>query len=225
MPQYQPFLPASVKVSSDQLTNHLAKALSPIYLIAGDEILLANEAADAVRAKARKEGFTERELHFVERGFDWAELRAASRTLSLFAERKIVELRMPSGAPGEHGAEVLIEMAEERSPDTLVLVLTGKLDGRTQNARWVSAIEKHGAFVQVWPVELPRLSAWIRERLDRAAKREAGKAAMACRSNRPWRRSWRSAPKAISLRPIRRSKSWRCWSRPVPYHSRRCSKW
>lgn len=156
-----------MKVSSDQLTHQLAKALCPIYLIAGDEILLANEAADAVRAKARKEGFTERELHFVERGFDWAELRATSRTLSLFAERKIVELRMPSAAPGEQGAQVLIEMAEERAADTLVLVLTGKLDGRTQNARWVSAIEKHGAFVQVWPVELPRLPAWIRERLGR----------------------------------------------------------
>jgi DNA polymerase-3 subunit delta len=156
-----------VKLSGDHLPAQLAKGLSPIYLIAGDEVLLVNEAADAVRARARKEGFTERELHFIERGFDWAELRAASRTLSLFSERKIVELRMPSAAPGDAGTRVLVEMAEERSPDTLILVITGKLDGRTQNARWVSAIEKHGAFVQVWPVELPRLPAWIRDRLSR----------------------------------------------------------
>lgn len=156
-----------VKLSGDNLTAHLAKGLSPIYLIAGDEILLANEAADAVRTRARGEGFTERELHFVERGFDWAELRAASRTLSLFSDRKIVELRMPTAAPGEQGTKVLVEMAEERQSDTVILVLTGKLDGRTQNARWVSAIEKHGAFVQVWPVELPRLPTWIRERLGR----------------------------------------------------------
>lgn len=156
-----------MKLSGDHLPAQLAKGLSPIYLISGDEILLANEAADAVRVRARSQGFTERELHFVERGFDWAELRAASRTMSLFSERKIVELRMPSAAPGEAGTKVLVEMAEERAPDTLILVLTGKLDGRTQNARWVSAIEKHGAFVQVWPVELPRLPAWIRERLSR----------------------------------------------------------
>lgn len=158
---------ASVKLSGDNLPNQLAKGLGPIYLIAGDEILLANEAADAVRARAREDGFTERELHFVERGFDWAELRASSRTLSLFAERKIVELRMPSAAPGEQGAQVLIEMAEEAAPDTLILILTGKLDGRTQNAKWVTAIEKHGVVVQVWPVELARLPGWIRERLGR----------------------------------------------------------
>jgi DNA polymerase-3 subunit delta len=156
-----------VKVAGDSLSNQLAKGLSPIYLIAGDEILLVNEAADAIRARARQDGFTERELHFVERGFDWAKLRAASRTLSLFAERKLIELRMPSGAPGEQGAELLIEMAEERAPDTLVLVITGKLDGKTQNAKWVSAIEKHGTFVQVWPIDLPKLPVWIRERLAR----------------------------------------------------------
>lgn len=156
-----------MKLSGDTLSANLARGLSHIYLIAGDEVLLVNEAADAVRTRARAQGFTERELHFIERGFDWAELRAASRTMSLFSDRKIVELRMPSGAPGEEGTKLLVEMAEERDPDTLILVLTGKLDGRTQNARWVSAVEKHGVFVQVWPVELARLPTWIRERLGR----------------------------------------------------------
>jgi DNA polymerase-3 subunit delta len=129
--------------------------------------LLVNEAVDAIRAKARSQGFTERELHVVERGFDWQALLSESRAMSLFAERKIVEIRMASPTPGEQGGTVLAELAANPSPDTLVLVITGKMDGRVQSSKWVSAIDKHGAVVQVWPIELPRLPAWIRDRLSR----------------------------------------------------------
>lgn len=155
-----------MKISGDNLAASLDRQLKAIYLVAGDEALLVNEAADAIRAKARAGGFTERALHVVERGFDWQALRADSRALSLFAERKLIELRM-AGAPGEQGADLIVELAEEAVPDTLVLIITGKLDGRTLNARWVSAIERHGVLVQVWPLELARLPAWIRERLAR----------------------------------------------------------
>jgi DNA polymerase-3 subunit delta len=155
-----------VKISGDNLNTALAKGVGHIYLVSGDEPLLVNEAADAIRAKARAQGFTERELHVVERGFDWQALLSGSRALSLFAERKILEIRL-SGAPGEQGADVLVSLAADPSPDTLVLVITGKLDGRTLNSRWVNAIDKHGVVVQVWPVELARLPAWIRERLAR----------------------------------------------------------
>jgi DNA polymerase-3 subunit delta len=129
--------------------------------------LLVNEAADAIRATARKQGFEERELHVVERGFDWQGLIANSRSMSLFAQRKIVEIRMANAAPGEQGADAIVELAGEPSPDTLVLIITAKLDGRTQSSRWVSAVEKNGVLVQVWPIDLPRLPAWIRERLGR----------------------------------------------------------
>src|SRR5690606_11817832 len=125
------------------------------------------EAADAVRAKARAAGFTERALHVVERGFDWQELLMDSRSLSLFAERKIVEIRMNNPTPGEQGANAIVALAEEGSPDTLVIVITGKLDGRTMNSRWVNAIDKHGVVVQLWPIDLARLPGWIRERLAR----------------------------------------------------------
>lgn len=155
-----------MKISGDNLNTALAKGVGHIYLVSGDEPLLVNEAADAIRAKARAQGFTERELHVVERGFDWQALLSGSRALSLFAERKILEIRL-SGAPGEQGADVLVSLAADPSPDTLVLVITGKLDGRTLNSRWVNAIDKHGVVVQVWPVELARLPAWIRERLAR----------------------------------------------------------
>ena len=156
-----------MKISGDNLAASLARQLQTIYLVSGDEPLLVNEAADAIRATARKQGFEERELHVVERGFDWQGLIANSRSMSLFAQRKIVEIRMANAAPGEQGADAIVELAGEPSPDTLVLIITAKLDGRTQSSRWVSAVEKNGVLVQVWPIDLPRLPAWIRERLGR----------------------------------------------------------
>jgi DNA polymerase III subunit delta len=168
-----------VKISGDNLANSLARQLQTIYLVSGDEPLLVNEAADAVRAAARQQGFTERELHVVERGFDWQGLLANSRSMSLFAERKIIEIRMASAAPGEQGAAVIVELAEEAAPDTLVLIVTAKLDSRAQSSRWVSAVEKRGVLVQVWPIDLPRLPAWIRERLGRhKLQADAGAAAL-----------------------------------------------
>ena len=156
-----------MKLSGDNLAAHLSRQLASVYLVSGDEPLLVNEAADAIRGKARAQGFTERELHVVERGFDWDELIAGSRSMSLFAERKIVEIRMTNPTPGEQGANAIIELASQSSPDVLVLIITGKMDGRVQSSRWVSAIEKHGVVVQIWPVELARLPAWIRDRLAR----------------------------------------------------------
>ncbi|HWK73198.1 MAG TPA: DNA polymerase III subunit delta [Povalibacter sp.] len=156
-----------MKISGDNLAASLARGLSPIYLVSGDEPLLVNEAADAIRARARAEGYTERDLHVVERGFDWNALLADSRAMSLFAQRKIVEIRMTNPTPGEQGGSAIVELAQQGSPDNVVLVITGKLDGRTQNSKWASAIDKQGVLIQVWPVDLARLPNWIRERLAR----------------------------------------------------------
>jgi DNA polymerase III subunit delta len=156
-----------VKISGDNLASQLTRGLGSIYLVSGDEPLLVNEAADAIRARARKDGFVERDLHVIERGFDWDGLLAESRAMSLFAQRKIIEIRMTNPTPGDKGGEAIIELATQPSPDNLVLVITGKLDGRTQNSKWVSAIDKHGLLVQIWPIELQRLPTWIRERLSR----------------------------------------------------------
>ena len=156
-----------MKISGDSLPPQLARGLSSTYLISGDEPLLVNEAADAVRARARSEGFTERELYVVERGFDWQALLAESRSMSLFASRKIIEIRMTNPTPGDQGAQAIIELASQPSPDNVVLIVTGKMDGRVQSSKWVSAVEKQGVVVQVWPIELARLPVWIRERLAR----------------------------------------------------------
>ncbi len=156
-----------MRIRTDQLAGTLEKGLAPVWLIAGDEVLLTGEAADAVRARARAEGFTGRDLFLTERNFDWSELRNASRTLSLFAERRILEIRMPTSRPGKEGGAALAALAVDPGPDNLVLVITSRPEKETWSSAWFKAIEKHGVFVQVWPVEIGRLPQWISQRAAR----------------------------------------------------------
>lgn len=157
-----------MKITLDKLSGQLDRALPSICLIAGDESLLVGEAADLVRARARQQGFSEREVLFVERGFDWNSLRSASQSLSLFADKRLIEVRLNGASPGNDGSEVLVELAELGAADTLILVITGKLDSKSQSTRWVTAIEKHGLFLPVWPIEIGQLPAWVAARLQRA---------------------------------------------------------
>lgn len=165
-----------MKLSPDSLSRHLERQLLPIYLVSGDEPLLAAEAADAIRARARALGFTEREVHAIDRGTDWDAVRAAAGTLSLFAARRIVELRLPSGKPGVTGGRAIASLAESSDADTLILVLTGRLDRDAQAAEWVRAVESHGAWISVWPISADRMVPWLEARcreLGLAADREA----------------------------------------------------
>jgi DNA polymerase-3 subunit delta len=151
---------ASLRLNADQLPAALARGLSPIYLISGDEPLIVGEAADAVRAAARSRGFADRVIFSIERGFDWEELRRETHALSLFSERRLFELRMPSGKP-DKGAALLTEIAARPPPDVVCLVVTDKLDRKTIDAPWVQAIERHGAWVPVWPVNRAALPGWL----------------------------------------------------------------
>jgi DNA polymerase III subunit delta len=155
-----------LKLTSDSLANHLREHLLPAYLVSGDEPLLTGEAADAIRAGARAAGFTEREVHVAERAGDWEEVRGSARNLSLFGARRLFEIRM-SARPGAAGNAALIEVLEAGDRDTLVLILTPRLDREAQGADWVRALEAHGGWVQVWPVDAGRLVGWLRGRARR----------------------------------------------------------
>lgn len=157
-----------MKLNADQLAAQLKKSLPAICLISGDEPLLLGEACDQVRAAARARGFSERQVFFVERGFDWQELRAATRAMSLFAEQRLIEVRLAGASPGNEGSEVLGAIAAQGATDLLVMVIADKLDARSLSTKWVSAIDKHGLLVQIWPVEVTQLPAWIERRLQRA---------------------------------------------------------
>lgn len=156
-----------LKLTSDALASHLAQKLLPAYLISGDEPLLAAEAADAVRARARAAGFTEREVHFIERAADWENVRASAGTLSLFGSRRVFEVRLGSARPGAAGAAALIALIERADPDTVLLILAPRLDRDAQAAKWVQAALAHGAWVPVWPVEAGKFPAWLRARSRR----------------------------------------------------------
>jgi len=158
---------ARLKLTPDSLSSHLDQRLLPAYLVSGDEALLTGEAADAIRAGARAAGFTEREVHFLERGSDWDDVRASAGNMSLFGARRILELRLPSGRPGTAGNNALLALLERDDPDTLLLILAPRLDRDAQGSQWFRALESRGGWIPVWPVEADRLAGWLRGRCRR----------------------------------------------------------
>ncbi|MBS0365140.1 MAG: DNA polymerase III subunit delta [Proteobacteria bacterium] len=156
-----------MKLTPDSLAAHLAERLLPAYLVSGDEPLLTGEAADAVRAAARARGFTEREVHFIERAADWEAVRASTANLSLFGSRRVLEIRLTTARPGTAGGAALRALAQSDDPDTLLLVCCPRLEREAQSAEWLRAIEARGAWLAAWPVEPQRLPAWLRSRAQR----------------------------------------------------------
>ncbi|OZB45981.1 MAG: DNA polymerase III subunit delta [Thiomonas sp. 15-66-11] len=168
-------------IRADQLQARLDSGLRGPYMVFGDELLLVNEAVDAIRAAAQAAGYGVREQHQVERGFDWDELLAQSREMSLFGERKLIEVRIPTGKPGRDGAQALAALAQEASSDVLVLVLLPRLDATAQKSDWFSRLAEAGTAVRVDTVEPEQLGAWMRARLARHGLRiAAGPAGQAC---------------------------------------------
>lgn len=157
----------------DALEPHLAKGLAALYVVYGDEHLLAQEACDRIRAAARAAGYTDRSVFTVERGFDWSSLLGASQSMSLFGDRQLVELRIPSGKPGKEGADALKTLAAASNSDVLTLVTLPRLDAATQKSAWFSALAESGVALKVDPVERAQLPNWIGQRLAQQGQRVA----------------------------------------------------
>lgn len=153
-----------MKIRPDQLKQQLEKALSPIYLISGDEPLQVMEAADQVRAKARELGYTERTVMDVDKDFDWGTLTVESNSLSLFAEQRILELRIPTGKPGKPGGAALAEYAARPAEDTVLIITAGKLDKTATNTKWYKSLDAVGVTLQCWPIDSAALPRWIENR-------------------------------------------------------------
>jgi DNA polymerase-3 subunit delta len=165
-----------MQLAPSQLDGHLQKGLKSLYALHGDEPLLIQEAADAIRTFARTQGFTERTSHTVAGAhFDWSEVLAAGGSLSLFSDKQIVELRIPSGKPGKEGSAALQQLAEQSrgNDSTLTLVMLPKLDKLTKTGAWFGALESFGVTIQVEPVERGALPPWIAQRLSRQGQRVA----------------------------------------------------
>jgi DNA polymerase-3 subunit delta len=173
-------------IKSDAFHLHLAslakdqQTFKPLYIFSGDEPLLMMEAIDALRALARTSGFTEREVLVQDRYFDWAALISAGQTMSLFGDRRFIELRMPTGKPGREGAESLKQFAEQMAQssnrvDTIVCIILPRLDTKTKTSAWFTALDESGVTVQIDSIDRITLPSWIAQRLKKQAQEvEAG---------------------------------------------------
>lgn len=159
------------RLTTEQLPRDLARGLSPLYTVFGAEPLLALEAADRIRGRAREAGYTEREVLIAESGFQWAALRQSGQSLSLFGSRRVLELRIPTGKPGTEGAAAVEAFARDLPPDTVTLVLLPDIDWRTAKAAWFTALEAAGALVAANPVPRQDVPRWIAGRLETQGQR------------------------------------------------------
>ncbi len=154
-----------MRVDSEQLAQHLSRGLKSLYVLYGEELLLALEAADRIRTKARSEGFSERKVLVADTHFDWGELSLAGNSLSLFATRRVLDLRIPSGKPGKLGSEALQALASALPEDTLVLISLPRLDRQSLAAKWFEALEHAGVAVHAAEVRREQLGNWLSARL------------------------------------------------------------
>ncbi len=154
-----------MRLRSNELKNKLKQGLQPVYVITGDEPLQMDEVADLIRSEARTQGFTDRTILEADRRFDWNELNNEADSLSLFAQQRIIDLRIPSGKPGASGSKALVEYAARPPQDTILLLTMPKLERSQSNSKWFKALDKVGAVIQIWPIEGQRLPPWIEQRM------------------------------------------------------------
>ncbi len=157
-----------MRLYPEKLAGHLKSECLPVYLIAGDEDLLVQECCDQVRAAARAAGCSDREVLDVGKDFDWQALLHCATDMSLFGDRKLIELRLPSGKPGAEGSKAINEYLDRSSGDDVLLVVSGKIDQASQKSKWFKALDKAGAFVLLWEVKPAELPRWLRQRLKGA---------------------------------------------------------
>ena len=161
-----------MRLRAEQVDTHLSKNFAPVYLVHGDEALLALEAADAVRAAARKRGHSEREVLFVERGFDWGAFAQSAASQSLFGDRKIVELRLASGKPGAAAAQAIETYCGKLNPDMALLITMPRPEGPGWwKSGWYAAVDAAGVIIEAQPVSRAQLPQWIAQRLARQRQR------------------------------------------------------
>ena len=156
-----------MNVQADQLLRLLGsdKPLSPVYLLSGDEPLQMMEAADAVRRIAREQGYTEREILRVETGFEWSSLGQSADEMSLFSQRKVLDLRLEKQSPGAKGSKALVEYVKRLPEDKILLITCQRMDGRQKNSAWVKALSNAGVMVQFWDLSLAQTLGWVAKRL------------------------------------------------------------
>lgn len=156
-----------MRIKLEQLPQHIQKQTAPLYTLFGNEPLLILEAADLIRTHARQQGYTERELFTVDHHFDWSDLFNAGNNLSLFGDRKIMDIRIPSGKPGKEGGKAIETYCNALPPDTLTLFTLPRIDKQGQATKWFKALENTSVLIPVYAIEREQLPGWIEQRLGK----------------------------------------------------------
>lgn len=154
-----------MRLRADQVSQHIQKGLSPVYLIYGDEQMLVEEASDLVRQHIRSLGADERQIWHVDGRFDWSQLHWQEQTMSLFSSQRLLEIRLPSGSPGREGGEALRHYASQPPEDTTLLIISGKIDAKSTKSKWFTELDKIGVTIPVWPIDIGQLPGWILQRM------------------------------------------------------------
>lgn len=155
------------QLRGEQLAAHLERPLGPLYVVYGDEPLLVIEAGDAIRAAARRQGYSEREVLVAGQGFNWTQLAMAGGNLSLFGDRKLIDLRIPTGKPGRDGGQALQEHCQRLSSDAMTLVTLPELTWQDEKASWFQTLAESGTVLKLQAPNLGELPQWIAGRLQR----------------------------------------------------------
>lgn len=156
-----------MRIKLEQLAGALKSNLAALYFITGDEPLQLGEAADAIRLAVKKQGYTTREVLTVETGFEWNELGIEADSFSIFADKKLIDLRMPSGKPGAEGSKALIKYCQRVPEDTILIITSAKLEKSSLNTKWFQAIDQAGVVIQVWPLDGADLIQWLQRRVQK----------------------------------------------------------
>lgn len=154
-----------MKLRAEQIPAHLQKGLAPVYLVSGDEPFQLDQVVGAIRRAAQQQGHTDRQVLQADARFDWHSLGASAANLSLFAEKQLIELRLPTGKPGAEGSKALLAYLDNPPADTILLIISAKLDKQQQSSKWYRAIDRAGVTLAIWPIEIAQLPAWLKQRM------------------------------------------------------------
>ncbi len=156
-----------MNLRAEQLSQQLSKQLASIYLVGGAEPVLVQESSAAIRAAAKEQGYIERQIFYVDKDFSWQDFAMTTQNYSLFGDKTLLELRLPSGKPGDQGGKILQQYAQNPPEDKILLIETEKLDAATQKTKWFKAIAGAGDVVQIWPITMDQLPQWLNMRMQR----------------------------------------------------------
>ena len=164
---HSPHLVSLLKLYPDKLSAHLKQKTAPVYFLHGDEPLQITELGDQLREHARLQGFDERQVFYASEDSDWAAFKEAASSLSLFAERRLIEVRLPTGKPGRAGGEQLKAYCQNPAPDVMLLITSSKLDRGGKSSAWFKAIDKAGVTIEAFPVSARELPRWLKARCQK----------------------------------------------------------